>query len=176
MTSNGKTHNARGHAPLPPPSLRPPDTIACRIIIQTYCNAPGYNNYNDNKNNNNSTPYSLSDRTIQSAHARTHARTDREREREGRGAPAHTITLYTTYSPNSSSTDYKDRPKRRRENSCARGETRRVYCLGKRNVLRLDLKESREGFCRRGRGRSFLVDGPKTVKAREPTVESLIHG
>ena len=36
----------------------------------------------------------------------------------------------------------------------------------------LHLNKSREGFCRRGRGRSFHVDGPKTEKAREPTVES----
>ena len=48
-----------------------------------------------------------------------------------------------------------------------------VCCFGKRNVLRLDVKESREGFCRRGRGRSFHVEGPKTEKVREPTVGSL---
>ena len=48
--------------------------------------------------------------------------------------------------------------------------------MGKRSVFRLDLNESREGFCRRGRGRSFYVDGPKTEKAREPTVESLVRG
>ena len=30
----------------------------------------------------------------------------------------------------------------------------------------------RNPFCRRGRGRSFHVDGSKTEKAREPTVES----
>ena len=40
----------------------------------------------------------------------------------------------------------------------------------------LDLNESREGFCRRGRGRSFHIDGPKTEKAQEPTVESLVRG
>jgi len=39
-----------------------------------------------------------------------------------------------------------------------------VYCFGKRNVFRLDLKESREGFCQRGGGRSFHVEGPKTEK------------
>ena len=38
------------------------------------------------------------------------------------------------------------------------------------------MKESRDGFCRRGKGRSFHVDGPKTEKAREPTVESLVRG
>ena len=36
------------------------------------------------------------------------------------------------------------------------------------------MNESREGFCRRGRGRSFVVDGLKTEKARERTVESLL--
>ena len=49
------------------------------------------------------------------------------------------------------------------------------YSFGKRNVLRFDLNESREGFCRRGRGRSFPVDGPKTKKVQEPTVESLVQ-
>ena len=39
--------------------------------------------------------------------------------------------------------------------------------------MKFDLKESREGFCRRGRGRSFHVEGPKTERAREPRVESL---
>ena len=39
-----------------------------------------------------------------------------------------------------------------------------IYSLGKINVLRIDLNESREGFCRRGRGRSFQVEGPKTEK------------
>ena len=48
-----------------------------------------------------------------------------------------------------------------------------VCCFGKRNVLRLDVKESREGFCRRGSGRSFHVEKPKTEKVREPTVGSL---
>ena len=43
--------------------------------------------------------------------------------------------------------------------------------LWKRNVFRLELNESRGGFCRRGKGRSFPVDGPKTEKAREPTVD-----
>ena len=38
--------------------------------------------------------------------------------------------------------------------------------LGKEiHVFRFDWNESREGFCRRGRGRSFHVDGPKTEKA-----------
>jgi len=36
--------------------------------------------------------------------------------------------------------------------------------------------EPRVGFCRRGRGRVFHVQGTKTEKAREPTVESLVRG
>ena len=39
-------------------------------------------------------------------------------------------------------------------------ETCQVYSFGKRNVSRLGLNESREGFCWRGRGRSFHVEGP----------------
>ena len=54
-------------------------------------------------------------------------------------------------------------------------KTWQVYKFGKRNVFRLDLDESREGFCRRGRRRSLHVDGPKTEKAPEPTVESLVR-
>ena len=34
------------------------------------------------------------------------------------------------------------------------------------------MNESREGFYWRGKGRSFHVDGPKTEKVLEPTVES----
>ena len=55
-------------------------------------------------------------------------------------------------------------------------KTWQVYNFGTRNVFRLDLSESREGLCRRGRGRSFHVDGPKTEKVREPTVKSLVRG
>ena len=49
---------------------------------------------------------------------------------------------------------------------------------GLRKEMFLDyiLNESREAFCRRGRGRLFHVDGPKTEKALEPTVESLVRG
>ena len=46
----------------------------------------------------------------------------------------------------------------------------------KTTVLRLDLMESSQLFFRTGRGRSSHVDGPKTEKAREPTVESLVGG
>ena len=42
--------------------------------------------------------------------------------------------------------------------------------------VRLELKESREGFSRRGRGRSFHVDGPQTETVQEPTAESLVQG
>ena len=42
--------------------------------------------------------------------------------------------------------------------------------------LRLGLNGCREGFCRRGRGRSFQAEGPKTEKARKPTVDSLLRG
>ena len=48
--------------------------------------------------------------------------------------------------------------------------------FGKRNVLKFDLNYSKESFCRRGRGRSFNAEGPKTEQAREPTMESLLRG
>ena len=38
------------------------------------------------------------------------------------------------------------------------------------------LNESREAFCRRGGGSLVQVDGPKTEKAREPAVESMVRG
>ena len=52
------------------------------------------------------------------------------------------------------------------KDSSMKQKTWQVYNFGKRNVFRLDLNESRKGFCRRGRGRSFHVDGPRTQKAR----------
>ena len=55
-------------------------------------------------------------------------------------------------------------------------KTWQVYSFGENKVFRLYLYESREGFCQRGRGRLFHVDGPKTKKARELTVESLVQG
>ena len=39
----------------------------------------------------------------------------------------------------------------------------------------LHLNESREGFCRRGRGRSFHVDGPKTEKARAKSATCVVN-
>ena len=57
------------------------------------------------------------------------------------------------------------------EDSSMEQKTWQVYCFWKRNVLSFDLKESREGFCQRGKGRSIHVKGPKTEKAQEPTVQ-----
>ena len=51
-----------------------------------------------------------------------------------------------------------------------------VYWFGKRNVLRFEMKESREVFCRKKRARSYHVEGPKTEKAQEPAVEILVRG
>ena len=55
------------------------------------------------------------------------------------------------------------------EDSSTEQKTWLVYRFVKINVFtfRLPLNESREGFCYRGRGRSFHVDGPKTEKAVE---------
>ena len=50
-----------------------------------------------------------------------------------------------------------------------------VYCTGKRNVFSFDLK-STEGFCQRGRGKSFTGERPRTEKSREPAVGSLVPG
>ena len=62
------------------------------------------------------------------------------------------------------------------EESCTKQKAWQIYSLGKRSVFRLYLNESREGFCGRGRERSFHADGPKTEKVREPAVESLTQG
>ena len=60
-----------------------------------------------------------------------------------------------------------------RENKCPEvrfeGVQRGFRSERKLYVLRLDLNESMEGFCREERGRSFHVQGPKTEKAEEPT-------
>ena len=61
------------------------------------------------------------------------------------------------------------------EDSSTKRKPWRVCSFGKRNVLRFDLNESRESFCRRRRGRSFHVEGLKTEKVREPTVQSLFQ-
>ena len=55
-----------------------------------------------------------------------------------------------------------------------RGEHGRSIVLEKRSVHSLDLKESREGFFWRGRGRSFHVEGQKWEKAWEARVKSLV--
>ena len=65
------------------------------------------------------------------------------------------------------------------EDSSTEQKTWQVYRFVKRTVFtfRLHLNESREGFCQRGRGRSFHVDGPKTEKAVETRrLESLVLG
>ena len=60
------------------------------------------------------------------------------------------------------------------EDSSTEWKIRQVYYFRKRSVLRLSLMESREGFCRRGRVRSFHILGLKTENAWEPTEESLV--
>ena len=45
--------------------------------------------------------------------------------------------------------------------------------LEKRNVLRLDLKECREGFFRKGKGRSFHVEGSKTKEKENRSTSNL---
>ena len=52
-----------------------------------------------------------------------------------------------------------------------------TFCFGKRSVLtlRLDLKETRESFFWRGRGRSVHVQGLMMEIARERPVESLVR-
>ena len=44
------------------------------------------------------------------------------------------------------------------EDSSTKQKTLQVCSFRKRNVFKLHLNESGEGFCRRGRGRSFHVD------------------
>ena len=54
------------------------------------------------------------------------------------------------------------------EGSSTEQKTWQVYSFGKRSVFRLHWNESREDLCRRGRGKSFHVDGPKTETAWLP--------
>ena len=56
------------------------------------------------------------------------------------------------------------------ELSTRNGKPGRPIVLGRQKSW-FDLKELKVGFCQRGRGRSFHVEGPKTEKAREPAVE-----
>ena len=51
------------------------------------------------------------------------------------------------------------------ENSSSERKRWQFYCFSKM-----------KGFCWRGRGRSFYVEGPNTEKARQPPVESLVQG
>ena len=86
-------------------------------------------------------------------HTHTHKNTDDTK-----------FNLHTTWAANRFETD---------EVSSTEPKTWQVYSFGwKRNVLRFDLNKSMEIFCQRGRGRSLHIEGPKTEKAREPTVES----
>ena len=48
------------------------------------------------------------------------------------------------------------------EDSSAEQKTWQAYSCGTITISRLHFDESREGFARRGKGRSFHVDGPKT--------------
>ena len=107
-------------------------------------------------------------------HAHTHTRTHTHTE-----APAHTSMILTRqnlcttqkWAANTFEMDEETA-----EDCSMKWKTWQVYSFGKRTVLRFDLKESREGFCQRGRGRSFHVEGLKTEKMKEPTVESLVRG
>ena len=42
-----------------------------------------------------------------------------------------------------------------------------LFLEKKKNLLRFDLKKPRDDFCRRGRGRSFQAEGPKTEKGTD---------
>ena len=98
-------------------------------------------------------------------HARTHAHTHTHTHK-GNSTEKHSDTDNT----NIRSPPKKMGMKWRREmdkDSSMEQKTWQVYSLGKRNVFRLDLNESRKGFCQRGRGRSFHVDGPRTEKGQE---------
>ena len=107
----------------------------------------------------------LSIETIESAHTRT---------RTQRHPHTRVFRLYKA-----KFTQLKTGSKRRLqldEDSSTEQKTWQPYSFGKRYVFRVHLNEPREGFCRRGRGKSFHVDGPKTEMAREPRVESLVRG
>ena len=109
-------------------------------------------------------------------HAHTHTHTHAHAHTE---APAHTSMILTRqnlcttqkWAANSFEMDEETD-----EDRSMKWKTWQGYSFGKRAVLRFDLKESREGFCRRGRGRSFHVEGLKTEKTQEPTVEGLVRG
>ena len=107
-------------------------------------------------------------------HAHTHKHTHTHTHTM---ALAHTSILIIQnliYTPQLEQTINRDL--RRRKTAAWNGKHGRSVVSKKRNVLRFDLKESREGFCRRERGRSFHVEGLKTEKEREPAVKSLVRG
>ena len=112
----------------------------------------------------------LSIHTCTHTHARTHAHT--HRGTHTRKYSDHTKLKYPQLKMGSKCLGDLEWMKTSAQNK----KHGRSTIFGKKKVFRLDLNESREGFCRRGRGRSFHVDGPKTEKAWELTVESLVQG
>ena len=63
--------------------------------------------------------------------------------------------------------------------SSAKGENSRPIVLEKKreNVFRSGLKESREGFSRRGRGRScYIKEGPKTEERGKQQLKVCYEG
>ena len=56
------------------------------------------------------------------------------------------------------------------------GKTWQVCCSGKRKYLDVRFEGVQRGFLTERKGRSFHVERPKTEKAREPKVESLVRG
>ena len=59
------------------------------------------------------------------------------------------------------------------EDSSMEQKTWQAYSFGKGNVSRLHLNKSREGFCQRGRRKSFHGDGLKTENAWESGARNL---
>ena len=127
----------------------------------------------------------LTIKTVLSTHAHTHARTHTHTHTQ---STAHTHTTHTHRGTRKHS-DYTKQQQNHSLKQAANKNLRwmktaeqkrkhgnQVYILWNvfRLQFRLQFNESREGFCQRGRGRSFHVDGPKTETAREPTVESLV--
>ena len=106
-------------------------------------------------------------RTHTHTHTHTHTRTrTRTHTHTHKHSDYKKVTLHSLKW--AANRDLMDKKSRMKQKTC------QVYNFGKRNVFSLHLNESREGFCWRGRGSLFHVEGPKTEKA--PTVESLVWG
>ena len=108
----------------------------------------------------------MSTETILSAYTRgthTHTHTDR-------GTRTHEHSDYTKLTLHSLKRTANSDFTAMDEDSSTDQKTWQIYSFGReKKVFRLHLlhlNESREGFCRRGRGRSFHVDGPKTERKR----------